>query len=71
MWVAIVGFALAASLYRAWLTDSGWLMKLGDAVFLPDIIGWKLAIASILGIMFLWYLIVVWNEVNKKLVVTW
>ncbi|MFV2031920.1 MAG: YeeE/YedE thiosulfate transporter family protein [Gammaproteobacteria bacterium] len=71
LWVAIVGFALAASLYRAWLTDSGWLMKLGDAVFLPDIIGWKLALASILGIMFLWYLFVVWNEASKKLVVAW
>ena len=69
LWVAIAAFAVSGSLFRGWLEDSGWLMKLGDPVFLPDLVGWKMALATILGIMCLWYLLVVWNEVNKKLVI--
>lgn len=71
LWVAIAAFAISTSLFRTWLEDSGWLMKLGNAVFLPDIVGWKMAITTVLGIMLLWYLLVVWNEVKKKLVVAW
>ena len=71
LWVAIAAFGLSGSLFGGWLEDSGWLMKLGDAVFLPDIMSWKMSIATVLGIMCLWYLLVVWNEAKKKLVVTW
>ncbi len=71
LWVAIAAFGLSGSLFRGWLEDSGWLMKLGDTVFLPDIMSWKMSIATVLGIMCLWYLLVVWNEAKKKLVVTW
>lgn len=71
LWVALAAFAMSTSLFRIWLEDSGWLMKLGKPVFLPDIVGWKMAIITVLGIMLLWYLIVVWNEVKKKLVVAW
>jgi hypothetical protein len=70
LWVAIAAFALSGALFRNWLNDSGWLMKLGDSVFLPDIIGWKLALGTVLGTMCLWYLLVVWNEVKRKLVIT-
>jgi len=70
LWVAIAAFALSTSLFRTWLEDSGWIMKLGEAVFLPDVIGWKMAIITVLGIMLLWYLIVIWNEVKRKLVIT-
>jgi uncharacterized membrane protein YedE/YeeE len=71
LWIAVAAFALSGSLFRGWLEDSGWLMKLGDPVFLPDIMSWKMAIASVLGIMCLWYVLVVWNEAKKKLVVGW
>ncbi len=70
LWVAIVAFALSTSLFRIWLEDSGWLMKLGEAVFLPDVLGWKMAIITVIGIMLVWYLIVIWNEVKRKLVIT-
>ena len=70
LWIAIAAFALSTSLFRIWLEDSGWLMKLGEAVFLPDVVGWKMAIITVIGIMLLWYLIVVWNEVKRKLVIT-
>ena len=70
LWVAIAAFALSTSLFRIWLEDSGWLMKLGEAVFLPDVLGWKMAIITVIGIMLVWYLIVVWNEVKRKLVIS-
>lgn len=71
LWIAIFAFGLSGSLFRGWLEDSGWLMKLGDPVFLPDIMSWKMSIASVLGVMFLWYILVVWNEAKKKFVVAW
>ena len=46
-------------------------MKLGEPVFLPDYVGWKAGVAIVIAIMLLWYLIVVWNEVKRKLVVQW
>ena len=70
LWVAIAAFALSTSLFRTWLEDSGWIMKLGEAVFLPDVVGWKMAIITVIGIMLLWYLIVIWNEVKRKLIIT-
>lgn len=71
LWVVIAAFAMSTSLFRIWLEDSGWLMKLGKPVFLPDVVGWKMAITTVIGIMLLWYLVVVWNEVKRKLVVEW
>ena len=69
LWVAIAAFAVSGALFRNWLDESGWLMKLGDPVFLPDFMSWKLAVGTIVGIMCLWYLVIVWNEVKRKLVV--
>jgi uncharacterized membrane protein YedE/YeeE len=71
LWVAIVAFTFSTSLFRNWLDESGWLMKLGEEAFLPDIMGWKLAVATVIGVMLLWYLVIVWNEVKRKLVVGW
>lgn len=71
LWFAVVAFALSTSLFRIWLDESGWLMKLGKPVFLPDFVGWKMAVATVIGIMLLWYLVIVWNEVKRKLVVAW
>ena len=71
LWVAVAAFAISTSLFRIWLEDSGWLMRLGKRVFLPDVVGWKMAVTSVIGIMLLWYLVVAWNEVKRKLVIEW
>jgi hypothetical protein len=62
-------FALIGSLFREWLDQSGWLMKIGEPVFLPDFMNWSLALFCIVIIMISWYLIAVWNDVYKKFVV--
>lgn len=70
LWVALLSFALAGSVFRAWLGDSGWINRLGEPAFLPDYIGWKLGLISVIAIMCIWYLLTTWNEVKRKLVMT-
>lgn len=70
LWVALFAFALSGSAFRGWLDDSGWISKLGEPVFIPDLIGWALGLSAIIGLMGLWYLLAVWNEVKRKLVIT-
>ena len=69
LWVALIGFALGGSYFREWLEESGWIMKIGEPVFLPDLIGWKMALLAVVVLMILWYVLSVWNEVYKKMVV--
>jgi len=69
LWVAVACFALSASYSRIVLTDSGWGSRLGEAIFLPDYLGWKTALLSVVALMCLWYLVITWNEVKGKLVV--
>ena len=69
LWIAIIAFAFSRAIFAGWLEESGWMMKLGESVFLPDYVGWKAGIVIVITIMLLWYLIVVWNEAKRKLVV--
>ena len=69
LWIALIAFALSGSYFREWLAISGWSMKLGEALFIPDLIGWKMGVFSICLLMLVWYLIVSWNEATRKLVI--
>ena len=69
LWIALIAFALSGSYFREWLAISGWSMKLGEALFIPDLIGWKMGVFSICLLMVVWYLIVSWNEATRKLVI--
>ena len=69
LWVALIAFALSGSYFREWLEDSGWIMKLGEPIFIPDFIGWKIGLLSICVLMLVWYMIVSWNESTRKLVI--
>ena len=68
LWVAVACFALSASYFRAWLTDSGRADRLGEAVFLPDYIGWEMALAAVVTLMGIWYLCMTWNERKQRFV---
>ena len=68
LWVAIACFALSASYFRVWLTDSGRVERLGEAVFLPDYIGWEMALGAVVALMAIWYVCMTWNERRQKLV---
>ena len=67
LWVAVACFALSASYFRVWLTDSGRADRLGEAVFLPDYIGWEMALGAVVVLMAIWYLCMAWNERKQKL----
>ena len=69
LWAALLTFATTNSLMNVWMRASGLRQKLGRAVFLPDTFGWGGTILFIALIMFLWYLIVTWNEETNKFTV--
>ena len=62
LWIALVGFALGASLMRLALVQAGALNKLGWAVFLPSVLGWGAAILLTLAVVVAWALAATWNE---------
>jgi uncharacterized membrane protein YedE/YeeE len=62
LWLALVGFALGASLTRLVLAQSGALQKLGWAVFLPGALGWGVALVLTLAVLAAWALLATWNE---------
>jgi len=66
LWAALVTFALAASLSRLALTESGAVSKLGVAVFLPSVLGWGSAIVLVVVVMAAWALAATWNEDARK-----
>ena len=62
LWIALVGFALGASLVRLALAQAGVLQRLGRAVFLPALVGWGGAIVITLAVLAAWALLATWNE---------
>ena len=66
LWVAVVCFALGASLTRLVLTQTGWLGKLGVAVFLPAALGWGTALVLVVVVMAAWAALATWNEDSRK-----
>ena len=68
LWVAVACFALSASYFREWLTESGRRDRLGEAVFLPDYVGWEMGVGAVIVLMAIWYLCMTWNERKQKLV---
>jgi uncharacterized membrane protein YedE/YeeE len=69
LWVAVIAFALSGSLFRGWMADSGIISRIGEPVFLPEVIGFKTALALVIAIMCVWYFLATWNEVKRKLVI--
>jgi uncharacterized membrane protein YedE/YeeE len=62
LWVALLGFALGASLARLALVQAGALGKLGWAVFLPAALGWGGALVLTMAVLVAWALLATWNE---------
>lgn len=62
LWVALVTFALGASVTRLALVRAGLQPKLGVAVFLPAALGWAGAIVLVIAVMAAWAAFATWNE---------
>jgi uncharacterized membrane protein YedE/YeeE len=62
LWLALLTFALGASLTRLALVEAGVLQKLGWAVFLPSVVGWGAGVALTLAVLAAWALAATWNE---------
>ena len=57
-----ITFAMVATFARSGMEQAGWLQSLGRAVFLPDWVGWPLALALILAVLTSWCMLAAWNE---------
>lgn len=66
LWAALATFALAASLTRLVLSETGTVSKLGVAVFLPSVLGWGGALVLVVVVMAAWALAATWNEDARK-----
>lgn len=66
LWVALLGYTLSASLVNEWLINTGLIDQLGEAVFLPNIIGWEWAVIALVAIIVLWFLWAQWNEITRR-----
>ena len=66
LWIAIAGFALAASFTRLALTAAGLAGKLGAAVFLPSAFGWGGAVVLVIVVMAAWAAAATWNEASGR-----
>lgn len=68
LWLALVGYVLSASLVNEWLQNTGLINRLGEAVFLPDVVGgWTWTIVLMVGLISLWYVLTNWNEISGRL----
>ena len=68
LWCAVIAFALAPSVFRRFLEQNDRVAFLGNAVFLPDLTGWTLALVLIAAVLLAWYLFATWNEKARRLV---
>jgi len=66
LWIAVIFFALGASMMRLFLTRTELIRQLGSALFLPNLIGWASAVWGVVALMALWYLLCGWNEQQKS-----
>jgi hypothetical protein len=70
LWLAILGFSVSASLVREVVVRRQLLVRVGAAVFLPNVTGWGPALLLMLGVLMAWYLLAVWNEASRKFSLT-
>ncbi len=70
LWLTVILFALGASLSRMVLAKAELLSSLGNAIFLPHLLGWAGAIYIVIFLMASWYVFANWNERSGKFTAT-
>ena len=66
LWLALCFFAVGASMMRQFLARTDLIRQLGDAIFIPNVIGWFGAVWAVVVVMALWYLACGWQEQHKQ-----
>ena len=68
--MALVFFASSNSLTRVWIKSSETLQSIqGVKIYLPDYLGYEISVFFTIGLLFLWYILVNYNEETDKFVV--
>ena len=66
LWLTLICYTLSSSFFNVLLQTSGLMRRLGQPIFLPDIIGWGGATIALLAMIVIWYLLVQSNEFSRK-----
>jgi len=66
LWFTLICYILSSSLFNILLQTSGLVQRLGQPIFLPDIVGWGGATIALLAMIIIWYLLVQSNEISRK-----
>ncbi|MBU1055317.1 MAG: YeeE/YedE family protein [Proteobacteria bacterium] len=67
--VTLVTFVLTNSLVSKVLLNSNLYKKLGQDMFIPDILTWQITIPFMLVFFLVWVLVAMWNEETEKFVI--
>ncbi len=64
-------FAVTTSIVTAWFRDNDFEVDgvFGKYVYLPDVMGYGTTLLLVAVFLFVWYLVVTWNEETNKLIV--
>lgn len=67
---ALATFAISTSLTKTFIRSTDDLRAIvGQKVFLPELVGYPLAMFCVVMVMAVWYLAVAWNEETEYFVV--
>lgn len=66
LWLAVFFFAVGAAMMRQLLARTDVIRRLGDAVFLPNVMGWAGAVLGVVALMVIWYLLAGWQEQKRQ-----
>jgi uncharacterized membrane protein YedE/YeeE len=66
LWIAVCFFAVGASMMRQFLMRTDFIRKLGDSIFLPNLMGWGWAVSAVAALMLIWYLLAGWREQKRQ-----
>jgi hypothetical protein len=66
LWIAVCFFAAGASMMRQFLMRTDFIRKLGDSIFLPNLMGWGWAVSAVAALMLIWYLLAGWREQKRQ-----
>jgi len=69
LWIVLVTFMFSNSILRYYMEVTGYINRLGLAIFIPDLITYKWALIATLAFLGLWYLLVDWNEERQVFVI--
>jgi uncharacterized membrane protein YedE/YeeE len=68
--ITLVCFALSNALVDGIKDKTQLASRLGEKIFMPDLLSWQIAIPVFLAVLMVWVILADWNEKTEKLVIS-